>query len=157
MGLSHFAKYPQKGDFPAFHRIKLKIGAFRWIPAWIPPNWIPNLKGRFRWTPDWQPVGSISNATLSRFKRAWGGQLARVSNPTKITKLKSEVCRSNRRFRCEPSREPIECEPTQPPPIRKPTAQNHRARPANRKQEQPKQGGIFHFVGIFVGIDFFIH
>jgi hypothetical protein len=22
---------------------------------WIPPNWIPNPKGRFRWKPDWQP------------------------------------------------------------------------------------------------------
>ena len=31
----------------------------------------------------------------------------------------------------------------------------NRARPANRKQEQQKQGGIFHFVGIFVGIGFF--
>jgi hypothetical protein len=71
------------------------------------------------WQPmHWQPKGSISNATLLRFKRAWGGQLARVSNLTKITKLKSEVCRSNRRFRCEPSREPCQCEPRQPKVIR---------------------------------------
>ena len=51
------------------------------------------------WQPShWQPKESISDATLSRFKRAWVGQLARISNPTKITKLKSEVCQKNRHF-----------------------------------------------------------
>ena len=53
-------------DFPAFHGVCFQNRCIRWIPAWIPPQWIPNLKGLFAAQLTAQPI--MRNSKKYRFR-----------------------------------------------------------------------------------------
>ena len=91
-------------DFPALHGIVFKNGVFG-----------GNLTGNLCSGNQLAHIGNLPTIQTrprqpNRVSNAHR-QLAQILSPTKTTKLKSEVCRSNRRFRCEPSRELSQCEP----------------------------------------------